>query len=406
MHQNIKRICLITPGHIASNPRLVKEATALDKAGYKVHIIFTQYMNYLINDDFDILKSNPNISFDYLDWTGSCIKSKVIKLLFGLIHKASLILNLNWLSNLILNRNYFWQLKSAKAYKADLYIAHNVGALSVAANAAEKTLSKYAFDAEDFHREENLSSKVLKSLIHVEDLYLPKAIYITASSPLIAQEYQRIYLRQVIPIMNVFPKIEHVVKKRIENQDKSIKLFWFSQKIGVDRGLIEVIEALGIIKNDLFELHLLGLYNKFTKETILSHVTKASLNHNKIYFYKPIPPDLIFDFAQQFDIGMATEIADVYNREICLTNKIFTYIQSGLAVIASNTVAQLNLFNDYPIDGILYQKRNSNSIAIALSTFLDENKLENSKQNNYILGQTTLNWDIEKQKFLFIINNL
>ena len=36
-----KRICLITPGHIASNPRLVKEARALQQSGMEVHIIFS-----------------------------------------------------------------------------------------------------------------------------------------------------------------------------------------------------------------------------------------------------------------------------------------------------------------------------------------------------------------------------
>jgi len=32
-------ICLLTPGHVASTPRLVKEADALVDAGYRVHVV-------------------------------------------------------------------------------------------------------------------------------------------------------------------------------------------------------------------------------------------------------------------------------------------------------------------------------------------------------------------------------
>src|SRR5262245_34217851 len=34
-----KRICLVSPGHLASNPRLVKEADALHEAGYEVRVV-------------------------------------------------------------------------------------------------------------------------------------------------------------------------------------------------------------------------------------------------------------------------------------------------------------------------------------------------------------------------------
>ena len=35
----MKRLCLVSPGHPASNPRLVKEAAALHGAGYDVTVV-------------------------------------------------------------------------------------------------------------------------------------------------------------------------------------------------------------------------------------------------------------------------------------------------------------------------------------------------------------------------------
>ena len=35
----VERICLVSPGHLSSNPRLVKEADALHEAGYAVRVV-------------------------------------------------------------------------------------------------------------------------------------------------------------------------------------------------------------------------------------------------------------------------------------------------------------------------------------------------------------------------------
>ena len=45
------RICLITPGQLALNPRLVKEADALSAAGYEVSVICTSYLDWAMQHD-------------------------------------------------------------------------------------------------------------------------------------------------------------------------------------------------------------------------------------------------------------------------------------------------------------------------------------------------------------------
>src|SRR5438105_4678627 len=36
------RVCIVTPAHLASNPRVVKEADALQQAGFRVRVVFAQ----------------------------------------------------------------------------------------------------------------------------------------------------------------------------------------------------------------------------------------------------------------------------------------------------------------------------------------------------------------------------
>src|SRR5215469_5721617 len=43
---SLHHVCLITPGHLATNPRIVKEADALSDAGYKVTVIAADFLDW------------------------------------------------------------------------------------------------------------------------------------------------------------------------------------------------------------------------------------------------------------------------------------------------------------------------------------------------------------------------
>lgn len=390
--QQGKTVCLITTGHIASDPRLVKEAIALSQSGFKVHIVFTQYVSYLVEHDQRILNAHPEWTHQSLNWTGNSIQSKINRLTSKLIS----LLSAN--PTLALNRNLFWQQKNAASHKADLYIAHNPGALPVAVYAGKKNNAKCGFDAEDFHRHEvsdDFNAPDVKLKTAIEDKYLPQVNYITASSPQIADKYASLFNRSVTTVLNVFPKTDSYNK--VNTESDPLKLFWFSQTIGPNRGIETVIEGIRISGLKI-ELHLLGyLIDEYRKH--LNNLTADLTSLYTIYFHTPVHADELFKIASQFDIGLATEPYHPLNRNICLTNKLFTYIQCGLAVIASNTIAQTDFLTQYPEVGKLYS--NANELAHILTEYdITRALLYKTAQNNFNLGQTTLNWENESEKFI------
>lgn len=397
----IKKICLITPGHISSNPRLVKEAIALHHAGWSIHIIFTQYMDYLVYEDTKILKAHPEWTYDHLLWTPT---HKTLRLKSAIVQRlAKLISPILRISNLLINRNYHWQLKTAIKSHADLYIAHNLGTLPVAINASKKNKARCGFDAEDFHRNEvsndpNHPDVRLKTFI--EDKYLEQTDYITAASPLICKAYKSLYpdLNPII-INNVFELKYQPKLNLIKN--KCLKLFWFSQTIGKNRGLEEVIEAINLISNPLIELHLLG------NLSVQNAIYFNGLANFSIIYYKPISANQIFELANTFDIGLALEPGFCTNNKIALSNKIFTYLISGLAIIASDTQAQKEFMNSNTLIGELYSIGDVTALAgIITKLFNDRELLNNYRKNAYQLAQSKYNWEIEQKKFLAIIKSL
>jgi len=386
--------CLITPGHIAANPRLVKEAMALTKAGVKVHIVFTQYVGYLVEHDREILDKNPGWTYEALNWTGNTFFSRCIRIIGGLLRKLPV-------NNIRINRNFYWQLRKAVAYPAHIYIAHNPGSIPIAVEAARRKKVKCGFDAEDFHRYEmsdDPNNPDVQLKLQIENANVTYFDYITAASPLIAEKYSRLFNKNVTTVLNVFPR---TAIEPVRNDNGPLKLFWFSQTIGPKRGLETVIEALSKTSFS-FELHLLGFikdeYDLVLKQLFESYGMPAE----NIIFHHPLPADDIFPLTAQFDIGLATEMSIPLNRDICLTNKIFTYIQCGLAVAATGTSAQKKLIDMYPQAGKLY---NDTDQLAALLTAYDQNRelLYQAKKAAYDLGQQQLNWEVESEKLVNVI---
>lgn len=403
-----KKVCLITPSHISSNPRLVKEAIALEEIGFKIHIIFTQNITYLIPVDFQILAEHEGWTYDVLDVSKANSQNKSIRLKNTLLHKIA-SKSLKYYSTSIarklsLNKNFYWQKSKAIQAKANLYIAHNLAALAIAFYAAKRTNAKCGFDIEDFHREElsnDHPNQHSKTAAQTENEFLPKVDYITAASPLIAKKYEDIFNRIVPCILNVFPKTD---KSATKNEYSPLKLFWFSQTIGSNRGLEITFKALNEYQHS-FELHLLGKINQHYKNQLLLLLDPDK--SESIFFHEPIAPDEIFEMCTHFDIGLATEPGFSTNNDIALSNKIFTYIQCGLAVIASNTSAQAEFMLNHREIGFVYDKSDVKTLISIFNYYHKHRHILTAHQKNaYKLGQNKLNWDVEKHKLTKVIKNL
>lgn len=393
-----KRICLITPGHLASNPRLVKEATALQQTGLDIHIIFSQYVRYLIGHDQRILESNPAWTYEFLDWTGSSLGSRMIRYCSAVMQKLT-----NRPESKI-NRNFRWQLKKAVRCRADLYIGHNLAALPVAVLAAKKNGVKSGFDAEDFHRHQitdDMNDERVKLAIRIEKKYIPQLDYLTAAGDAIAEKYRALFKMDVLSICNVFPKrIQTVIPKHTTSP---LKIFWFSQMIGPRRGLEEAILGIGLSEARI-ELHLLGEIRPPYKDS-LHHMVVTHAGNCSLHFHPTMFPDDIFQFGEQFDIGLASEPGFSMNNKLALSNKLYTYLQCGLALAVSHTIAQTNFMKQFPQAGNLYKTRAE--LADILRRYdADRDLLFETRKASAELGQRTLNWENESQKFVKMIQSV
>ncbi len=402
---------LITSGQPSLNPRLVKEADTLAEAGYKVEVLYLYWNTWGTKLDEELLSTKKwkaiRVGGNPVDQKFSYWKSRLINIIakktiktFGLNHI---------LADKALSRASVSLIRKAKQIDADLYIAHNLAALPAAVKAAKKNNAKAGFDAEDLHRyetDENANSIQVRLKVFTEKKYFPLVNYITSSSPEITKKYQELFPSlKFTTILNVFPR-HHFFVDPILKDYSSLKLFWFSQHVGLNRGLQAVIEAMRIIEGEKIELHILGFLNPEIKKTLEQLISNLGFTTEPVIrFYPPIPSNEIPDFASNFHIGLATEPSFSINNDIALSNKIFTYIQAGLAIVASDTTAQHHFIECYPELGRNYQKQTPTSLAKVLKEYIEHKDfLIESQERAVTYAKEVLNWETEKQKFLSIIS--
>lgn len=395
-----KHIALVTTSQPAANPRLSKEAEALATIGYKVTVLYC----YMVNWGNEALFENRNLQWVQV---GGCPDKK--PWLWNLTRiKRKTFSTISKLAPQFMERSvcraYDELIYAGNKLCADLYIAHTIGALPVVARMARKRHRPFGFDAEDFHRSESLNTSLNKIAETIENRYLPEASYLSVSSPLIAEEYRKIFPEQTIDcVVNVFRKRQQPLF-RLSNFPGPLRLFWFSQTIGTDRGIEDVIEAMNILPDCKFELTILGaprhqVVNRFFQ-------LKKHKQH-QIKILSNIPEDELILLSSGFDIGLALEKRIPYNRDICLTNKIFTYLIAGNAIIASETAAQKKFLKEYPDVGLSYPSGDIQTLARHLKFYYSNRQdLKKAREAAWRLANERLNWEEEQKKLLRLVGSV
>ena len=400
------KVVLVSSGQPSINPRLVKEADVLADAGYEVFVLYAYWTQWATDFDERLLEQKKwtavRVGGDPVSakrlYNQSRLLYKIARTLFKISHSV--------FADFAIARASYYLINEVKRYRADLYIGHNLGALGAVVQAAKKNGKPSIFDAEDFHRHEisNDSGDLDVALkVLIEKKYLPQVTALTTSSPGIARAYQKLF-PQLNPsvILNVFPKSKGIQNMNIEN-DRPIKLFWFSQTIGSNRGIDDVIGALAQLDKSQFELHLLGDQTSHSS-AFIQHL--KNIRDITLIFHQPVAPDKLIEFAANFDIGLALEPGFSINNDLALSNKIFTYMQSGLAIIASDTTAQKEFMSRVSQIGSIYKKGDIRELArVLLEFYNNRSKLAACKKAALAYAHDRYNWETESCSFLELVKS-
>ena len=403
------RVCLVTTGHPSTNPRLVKEADALTEAGYDVRVVAAKFVAWADAAD---------AAFADRPWQTEWVRfGEMAAPRNRVFRSARRRLGRMLVPRLGARRPMLeWALhyvtpelaRLAARTPADLYIAHNLGALPAAARAARRHGARLGFDAEDFHRGElpdtPATAEERQMIRLAEERYVPGCDYVTAASDGIAEAYaSALAIPRPVTILNVFPLADRAAAvPEAELADEvpagTRSLHWFSQTIGPGRGLEDALAALPLLPDDVV-LSLRGLWAPGYEAVLRAEADRLGVGH-RLRALPPCPPDEVVRRAAAHDVGLALEVAETLNRDLCVTNKLFTYLLAGLPFVATDTTGQRGVCETLPAATRLYPAGDPGAFAEAVCSLLDAPDARDAAEE---AGREQFNWNVEAERFLEVV---
>lgn len=397
----MKKILFVTTSNLSANPRLWKELKLFSPIYSCVVICFT-LNDSSIAADVLIEKSIPSVDIQKIKagkWAGfSWLFASAIHKVSALISR--LPLKLLMIRSMSIDKKTFllgFHLRKIKRNEYDLIVGHNIGSLYPIYKISKRTATPFLFDLEDWHPGEHSNSqseKYNKSLIMRE--ILPYAIALTSASPFYLDRIEselKISLEKFAfseCILNSFSQSEFTFIESKADKSK-LNLVWFSQNISEGRGLELFIPVLYQFK-DRLTITLVGklssgFYQNFLKQYI-----------DVIKIVEPMAHSDLNQFICGFDVGLAIEISsrDV-NKDLAISNKIFSYIQAGLYVLATDTSGHKWILDKYPMHGTLV-KQNNDAVYSTVKSLLSETLVIRENKKSRYSEALNLNWEVESPK--------
>ena len=409
-----KIICLTTPGHLSQNPRLIKYAEALEAEGHHIIILSSAYQNPEMQYDRTILSQHPKWEHHQVVWDyQSGPPSIALRLFSGIrcrLAQKAFFAGAREMSHAYAEcRIYPELLRALRKISADLYIGFCLSSLALVTQVAKEHRKPFCFDFEDAYSAA-LDPELYPWLEYIERKYIRQAQRIFVSSQGIGEYYIRKFgIIDPTVILNVFsiPEKKYGRQILLDRKDASrISLYWFSQTVGLDRGLQDFLQALRLIEDMPLELHLRGKVSQHVRSELLNRVAGSPIAR-RIYFHSPLTPDELLLRMPEHDIGLALEALKPLNRDLCITNKIFSFLVSGLAVVASRTSGQQYVFQQAPGIGEMFEQGNIQAIALAIRRLAtDKSRLELCKKAALNAAKNKFNWARESQKMTDVVRSI
>jgi glycosyltransferase involved in cell wall biosynthesis len=371
--QTMARICIVTAGHISSNPRVWKEADALSAAGHEVVVIGTFYDPAQAYLDAKMVIGRAWRHHVAADLTGKAVSRRVMRGWYRLRSRIarSLICRgihdphaLAYAVDRLLN--------AALRERADLTIVHLEAGLWVGWCLAKRG-RRVGVDFEDWHSENDTAGQATapqrRFYRELERKVANVAGHVSTTSKAMSERLSTEL--GIAPPLVIYNGVKTSAPGSPPKDLATMRLLWFSQTIGAGRGLEDLFAALPLICGE-WELHLVGKAGIETINWVFNAIPERL--HRRVRILPPVSPDELSALVSTYDIGLALERPDCENKDLTISNKILQYLQCGLTVVATDTAGQREVMDTIKDAGAVYSSGDVTRLAAILTSLLVDPK--------------------------------
>lgn len=353
---------MVATSDLATDQRIQRHAKFLASRGYHLTVIGRRKNNSLDfhSSDYKVLRLNSWINKGYLFYVSFNIK------LF-----AYLLFN-----------------------KADVIWANDLDTLLPAYLVSKLKSKVLIYDTHEYFTgvPELQNRPFVRSFwCGLEKWLLAKVRYGMTVSESVAQRYKEEYGLELVTIRNIAAQLEkEVLSKEIQAALPKQPFILYQGALNKDRGLEELIVAMRYLKE-----YALVIAGKGDVEQDLKELADSYQLSQQVVFLGMLSPSELRSLTAQALVGVSIEKPTNPNYIMCLPNKLFDYIESGIPIIAYPHREIKNIIDTYQC-GAYISTHEPEQLAAELRQLLSSERYEDWKQGSQAAAQV-LNWENEKE---------
>jgi glycosyltransferase involved in cell wall biosynthesis len=405
------RICVFVSNDMINDPRVSRHARTLGQMGHRVLVVCRKSERTSLTEEREFY-SIRRITIPYYEYykirTGirgrkmpydmkeasstrppkiSPIR-RTIRLLVGLIVFP---LCLTWA---------FWRV--GREFSAEIYVTNDLDTL-LAGILCSATSRILIHDAHELWPDQWTGMNVYPGpavawLRLIESLLLKRPDVTITVNPLIAEVMQKRYnIHRPQVILNA-PEVEASNAMKEERRIGPQKVALYQGLYALHRGLENLISACEFLENDVT----LVLRGQGASEYKLREIAKR---FNNCRLDSPVEmKELVRAASSTADVGVVSYVPINMNNYLASPNKLFEYIQAGLAVVGSDLPFLRQIIVDNNI-GYVFNPHSPRDIARAINMATRDSVLCILRDNVQKI-QKLYSWDEEKKKLIQLILKL
>jgi glycosyltransferase involved in cell wall biosynthesis len=282
--------------------------------------------------------------------------------------------------------------------------AHDLDGLLIGFFVAKLTNSKLIYDSHEYWSDSGIFGKnkiMLYVISFVENFLIKKSDLVITVSDNIAHLIKEKYkVNLPFVVRNLPEKWKSGLDLRLRNElriSNSTILILYQGVINGE-GVVDLAKAFSKISDGDVALVFLG-----NGEGV--QYLKENFNDNRIYFHPSVIHSDLPNFTCDADIGVHSMVGTNLNRINALPNKLFEYIQGGLALVISDLPEMSKVVNNYKV-GLTFKNGDVEDLFNSLLKLIRDKKLMNDFKLASIRCSNELNWDVEKNKLINIYDKM
>jgi len=282
-------------------------------------------------------------------------------------------------------------------HKADVLVANDLDTLLANFMASKfKRNCELVYDSHEYFTEvPELKSrpKIQKIWLKIEQMIFPKLSKVYTVNDSIAKIYSNLYQKDVKVVRNISPLWEGNFiqsKKELGIPENKNLIILQGAGINIDRGAEEAVEAMQYVDAVLM------IVGSGDVIEVLKNRVKTLQLEEKVLFFGRKPYDIMMNYTFHASIGLTLDKPTNLNYKLSLPNKVFDYMHTSTAIVATNIKEVANVVQTNNIGEVLTEFTVKNLASTIQTLFNDNERLALYHKNCHLASQKE-NWEKETE---------